>query len=663
MNLDRFTVHNLHGRLDARFGAPCVFITGPNRSGKTSLLRALVTLIACDTRSVARNLGAQPPGMTITATLDGVEHEASVGADGRLAHKIGHVHTPPRQAQEQRAAAFGEAALWSVDRFIGEASKEERATFMAQRIIGDVFTASSIDAVLRESGDGLDEVVKVLRAQSMRVSADDPKLLDALLENSREAARAAQETSLRLARTVAQEEEDRDKRRLPPGTVAHWRAEVERLGELLANARVTREASVAAATRFERATARREKVERRLQELSVPSEREDVAALEAAMREIDGKITAAATLVETCNAGMIASGQAVMAAEREAARLEDRATDTRRAYESCMPVLRLVDVAREMAELLPEGHDLRVEAGFAIDGLTGQTTRADVDAAAAAHAVAVRAVESANKAHQEATVRWFDANQAHKRDVRDLQNERATLAQRKQRAEVQAVFAAREANERIDLERELADLQEQLADAVAPTLEPDVTAAYEAQRAAAQRNADAINDAVQADAALAKHRAARDEAKATATRLRELRGRLEQVRHALLARYTDPVADIASAMMQRVLQSSIAVRSGEVLITNAAGAIYSIDTASDGERVVALVALSVAVRSRLPGWRAAIVDRLDALTPDLADRLARALVEQQRAGVIDNLIIASHHAPDAALDADLFQLVRLGGAA
>lgn len=663
MNLDRFTVHNLHGRLDARFGAPCVFITGPNRSGKTSLLRALVTLIACDTRSVARNLGAQPPGMTITATLDGVEHEASVGADGRLAHKIGHVYTAPKQAQEQRAAVFGEAALWSVDRFIGEASKEERATFMAQRIVGNVFTALDIDAALRESGDGLDAVVKVLRAQSMRVSADDPKLLDVLMETSREAARAAQETSLRLARTVAQEEEDRDKRRLPPGTVAHWRAEADRIGDLLANARVAREASVAAATRFERATARRAKVELRLQELSAPSEREDVAALDAAMKEIDDKIIAARTLVEQRNAEMVATGRAVMQAERDIAHAGARADDALRAYESCMPVLRLVDVAREMAEMLPEGHELRVEAGFAIEGLTGQTTRADVDADAAAHAAAVRAGDAAQKAHQEATVRWFDANQACERDVRALQNERAALAQRKQRAEVQALFATREANERTDLERELADLQAQLADVVAPTLEPDITAAYEEQRKAAQRNADAINDAVQADNALAKHRVARDEAEATATLLRGLRRRLEGTRNLLLSRHTDPVADIASAMMQRVLQSSIAVRSGEVLITNAAGTTYSIDTASDGERVVALVALSVAVRSRLPGWRAAIVDRLDALTPDLADRLARALVEQQRAGVIDNLIIASHHAPDAALDADLFQLVRLGGAA
>ena len=126
-----------------------------------------------------------------------------------------------------------------------------------------------------------------------------------------------------------------------------------------------------------------------------------------------------------------------------------------------------------------------------------------------------------------------------------------------------------------------------------------------------------------------------------------------------MARGAGPVAGVAGSVVRDVLGSELSVRDGDVRITTAKGVNYSVDTASDGERVVVLMAFALAVRSRLPGWRPAFVDRLDALEPELRARFAAKLLDLHAAGMVDNVMIALHG--DASVAPPGYAVVELEG--
>jgi hypothetical protein len=645
-------VRNLHGRLHVTLDRPAVFITGPNRAGKSSILRSLVALIHC----TPKELGSQPPGMRVTAMVDGVEHVSVVGYGGKFDHMIGGIVRPPKAAQAERLAAFGEAGVWSVDSFL-ESSATVRSSFMATRIIGDVFTSADIERELAERQESLVDVAGLLR-----VDIGAPKLMDVLWSSVCEQANAAQAASLQLQRTVAQEEADRESRRLPPGTVAGWRSTAAELSEQIGRAREAQRQA-------------REVMGRRQKTLE---QQADIVARLAAMNEAplpstyvrdwSAEVAAAAAALhgarERHDALMREAAQASQAA-REA---RDRAEAARHFYlsrrhdhESGVSLLRLIDAMQEILGAWPEDWrpDLRGEAEHALSALDAPPRHEDVrkaqvefealDAEAGRLNVAWNQVTSRQ---QTALSEKANAEAEHRR----LQGEETKAF--REGLVAQAAVARWRAGKQ-ELEAALALISETIPDGAPTCMAEDELSALVERHRDAQTKADALNDAAQADIALATHRGQRDVAQARASRLRELRSKLEQVRSALMSRHADPVADIASDITQDVLGNTIAVRGGDVLVTDAFGETYSIDQASDGERVVIMVALSVAVRSRLPGWRAAIVDRLDALTPDLADRLCRALAAKQKAGIIDNVIIACHYEPPAATDGDMFQLIRL----
>ena len=220
-----------------------------------------------------------------------------------------------------------------------------------------------------------------------------------------------------------------------------------------------------------------------------------------------------------------------------------------------------------------------------------------------------------------------------------------------------------------ELRRKLAELAVEREEAVTARSEAtpaaDVSelrnqvAALEAEARTARTNALRLGNAANAQAALAKRRQQARESEAAAKSLRALVDLIAAARVALLEISRDPIAEVATDIAQRVIGARIKVEGGDIRIIRDAVS-YSVDTASDAERVVVLMAFALAVRMRLPGWRPVFVDRLDALEPALRERFATVLRELLAEGKIDNLVIALHG--DASVAPPGFNVIELPGA-
>jgi hypothetical protein len=207
--------------------------------------------------------------------------------------------------------------------------------------------------------------------------------------------------------------------------------------------------------------------------------------------------------------------------------------------------------------------------------------------------------------------------------------------------------------ERLVLERsevqppqDVASLREQIAQ-------------LEAKTRTARANALRIGGLSTMQTALDKRRSQARESEAQAKALRALVEIIAQARVALLEVSRDPIAEVATRIVQRVLGASIKVEGGDVRIVRG-DTVYSVDTASDAERVIVLMAFALAVRLRLPGWRPVFVDRLDAIEAPLRNRLAEVLVEFYHRGEIDNVVIALHG--DASVAPPNYNVIELPGA-
>lgn len=651
MTLESLTVRRLHGRLNVDIDTQRpVFITGPNRAGKSSLLRALSSLAACSTKT----LGDQPGGMSISATIDGTAHRMVVGAGGKLAHEIGGIPAQPKDAAAARKVAFGEAAAWSVEEFLAE-SATKRSAFVAERIISDAFNLWDIRDVLASAFDGEGEDMDKVAAL-LQVALSTPRLLDVLASTCSEQAKVTQADYLRLSKAVDAEDADRANARLPPGTVAQWRSDVasltERIGGLKAGQQAAQRAALARTSNENRKAA----IARRLAELDAQStDVVDIAPLQAEVEKLEGSLAEAR---EAQSAAIAAEGVAGIAQRRAQAHEREVATEVRELvarHEAGVKVGRLIDATEALIELAGEAApNAADEAREAIEDIGRPPRLSEVTSARGRLNEAQAALAAADGVARDTARERNTARERVGRIEGTLHIARASLAQAKARQEALALSVSRAERERAALTEELeglrsADTETSSADA------SDVITGLQKQLQTAQANADALNDAEQASITLERRRGERDAAQVKAARMRELGRKIATARDILLSRQRDPIAQIANTITQRVLGVTLQVQAGEVLVTDARGVTYNVDTASDGERVVVLIALAVAVRTRLPGWKPAIIDRLDALTPDLAGALMKAMYNMWSTGQVDTLIVASHVdidpiGEDAALD-------------
>ena len=126
--LKRLKADDIHGRLTVEVDMTrptCV--VGPNRAGKSTVLRLLSMLVDGDTKPI----GATPSDALIEAvfTVNGRDeaHTMTVPKTGSVDHLVRGRRMPVKAALAARAEIVGQAGTWSVDDFFALSATKRTA--------------------------------------------------------------------------------------------------------------------------------------------------------------------------------------------------------------------------------------------------------------------------------------------------------------------------------------------------------------------------------------------------------------------------------------------------------------------------------------------------------------------------------------------------------
>lgn len=682
MKLERIITRRLHGRLSTTIPTDGpVLLVGPNGAGKSSLLNAALAVMLCD----ASPYGPQPPNALIEVVLDGHDHRMTLGKP--VSHAIDDVPRQAKAAEAERLQIIGAAGRWDLNAFL-KASANKRATFVAEEILRTAWSVAEIDAVLATSREATSvaEIMRRIRAaREARDEAAPPEAemlrkfegmerpLDALLTVLDSEINNTQALVLRLRRAVDQDAADVNAAELPAGTVAQWREKVDTLGKKIADLEAT------------------QRVSKQLQEArqqTTDALTRCSAELAQEVASVDALTSEAASLPDVTDADIAAVKEQLRkvpdadheriaqveldlgSAQVQLGSAQARAEQLRQDELAHRAVRRLVRASRAVAAFFVDVDDdpgllaAVAEMRTAAEGVPATADAEDVVTADLGVAQANERVQSLSAMLQSLTEERdrLSAQQSElQRKVDALSVLKGTTQAR--RADLERQLRA--ANDRVTARQaEVAALQAQLDSApVAADVDVEVLDVLTKERISAQHQADALNDAQGREVQLSERRERVATAERLAGALRVNRATVLAARTGLVKKITNPLEQIAGAIAQNVLGITLAVRNGDVVLTRG-GAEYNIDTASDGERVVLLAGLAIAVRHRLGGWKHAMIDRLDALTEQVRQPFLAELARLHREGVIDTLIVAAHgteadHA--AARDAG-YSIISVGGA-
>jgi DNA repair exonuclease SbcCD ATPase subunit len=679
MKLTKIDVRRLHGRLTMSVPTdrPVLFI-GPNGAGKSSLLNAALAVMLCD----PSGFGPQPPGAVINIELDGHEHRMTLSKPAT--HAVDDVPKAAKAVQAEREQVLGVAGRWDLNAFLAS-SANKRATFVAEEILRTAWSVAEIDRAL-EVGREATSVLAIMRnvraaREARNVDADEvamlkrfetssQKPLDDLLKVLDLEINETQALVLRLRRAIDQDANDLQQRVLPAGTVAQWRTRADQIGQQLADIGAAQRLSEAAATNAQQAAESLVRLR-----ASLAREESSIADLTTELESLrlvdEADIRAARARVwPTDRRDRVQQAEVDAAAVRDTLRGAQNALAIKEDGERSGRALRRLLVAARTVASFFEGVDDDPELLDAVEEM--RQASGEIVMPASADDVA-----KARTAVQALEVRVFEADALLRRLRADLD------AEHKEKNDNEAfINSSISANQRVavrrpGLERQIAALNDRIkatrADIasteqqavqapVVATVDADLLAALRRERQDAQGKADTLNDAQQAEIQLSERRERLRDIEGIASALRVNRTSVHDARSRLVKQIANPLEQIAGAVARNVLGLDLQVRNGDIVLTRS-GAEYHIDTASDGERVVLLAGLAIAVRHRLGGWKHAMIDRLDALTDETRTRFLRELFRLHEEGVIDTLICASHGtAADHTAAKDIgFNIVTVGG--
>lgn len=716
VKLRKIECERVHGRITGEWdftGPTC--IVGPNMAGKSTLLALPLAVML----SEVGRLGAPPAPARIAATfeLDGAKqvHGVTYGPTETTAwYRDGRV-AAARTSAKERQAVIGAASMWDVSEFL-RSSVRERTSWLAANAGAEEWTAADVMAAVDVAYDGLvatarEEHAKVAARAEKRgedapafeqplggswrnLCADNriPTMVGAesgarWIERVTEAVKAAAATKQRQKLDDERGVVDDEKKlaelegSLPPGTVARWTEQaddaVRRAAAFAAQIEHAASASRAITALEDKISriARAEGAARSELDAILLADPVDLAALEASSRAANEQEVQAVTKRDEARTESQALAVKLDDERKRFNRAESAANKVSAERDAAGAFAPVVDAARgvlaawdaedgidEIAATWPSLAEAIVSLREAAASAPTIPTEVEIEKARA-DLVAFRAAGAKLSESTRSAQRRVDALDADVVAARDVA--------RKAHAAFQDARTKAKASEdrAAELRRKLAELAVEREEAVTARSEAtpaaDVSelrnqvAALEAEARTARTNALRLGNAANAQAALAKRRQQARESEAAAKSLRALVDLIAAARVALLEISRDPIAEVATDIAQRVIGARIKVEGGDIRIIRDAVS-YSVDTASDAERVVVLMAFALAVRMRLPGWRPVFVDRLDALEPALRERFATVLRELLAEGKIDNLVIALHG--DASVAPPGFNVIELPGA-
>jgi hypothetical protein len=620
--------------------------TGPNDSGKTTALSAVFLALNGFTE-------AMPDGSMVCAHFElndaawMVRREMVSGKQGLVAGGV----TGVRAAQAEIKRVLGTAGAFSARDYMDlSADKRQRALEPMLRL--DV-TAAAVRE--RLAAAGIDVAWNESQVDREGWSEDGQKYLAELIDGMRLAYTACNN---RLKDLRGADRLDSNQTPTTPGTVAMWRKRLAKIdAEIHELTRQAGEAVGAEVARKELESAL-EAIEKRAASTALLAAKNAKATAEDGLRECEAALERRGHVLDQC-ASVHKLRQEEWRAARNALDRWSKANEIVVAlsqlevlWEAVGEVARASDGMVEALEAggmikLPEALGKLESIYYALDAIR---QNGDPDEAAGHRAL----VDAAHRASERAGSERIQAGEAHTRAKNALERAKQELSHRRQAVESAQQTATADSERREELLNRLGEL---------PTM-PEATAealkGLRSKRVDVQASHDQANDAAAKWAADEERRLARTSATVARDKLRESGKKAKVLEAELLQESLTPVLGIAERICMDVLGKRLRVTFNKgalvSLETENGGHRWMLSAASQSERVVAMMALQVALQNQLDGWRHVVVDDLEALEQERRTRFTAAMAQLHSEGVIDNFLGASvadgWEAPESLMDYD-----------
>lgn len=616
---------------------PALYVTGPNESGKTTLL----DLVAYGVTGPSRR--AHPTLTEVDLVWDefALWRQSGPEQDHQLRTScpvMGPGSAPMstskiRDGETAIAARIGPLQVFDALALFAATPTERRrvlAPLMAPALAPDV-----VAAAFREAGVAYTQlpplVQEHMQPDALRRITDGLEWGQTWLTQLRDAKNAMQARAERNRRAV-DAAVDRLQRggEAPPTSLDHWRLQLAEAEEALVRARTARDEQRHLHMAIAAAEARRDAATRAPQPNRAAMARANVATWERHLESVEAAVVRARAQRNEAAADADQAVHRLEKLETAAAAHEDAAAANRLRH-LLVPLVALASAADA-----PEAR----QAATQVQALLDAQTRAPEELAAARTMVA--------STDRRTAVTHAALVQAEK----VVGDTRATL-QLARAAVDQAEHA--DAAERAALAAELEASQAAVADLPATTSRNALADAVTAAEARVQEVQGEVDRATRYDALVAERDSLLQLAKALAdgrTQLHQLEKRAEEAFGVVLGRAAERLTTTASQITQATMGRPVTIdpANGWNLYLGQ----HLVEHLSESTTVILGASLHAAARLLLPGWRALLLDGLEVVEDVRRVRLVRALA---RAG-LDNVIVAAVADGIVPRD-DLVQLVQL----
>lgn len=632
-----------------------VIITGPNDSGKTTLLNAVDVAMSGTTS----DLGVDGH---VDLEFDADPYTVSRYIDDKGKHQmqVGRV-SGVRKAGAEAHRMLGSAGTFSAVAFLALSADKKQASLDQS---GAVRTTLDVGAV-RQRLDDAGWAEPALLHLEVGGGRGRPPAWPRVNEGQRYLSECrdwlreqhkANEARIKSLRG-AQAEADKTTPEMPEGTAATWAAKRSTINATIAGIAARRGEIMGLG-------AGRKVVEERLQKVSATiAQINDKTGSHPKIIEIDKKTASDSRdrIAELHDSIELAIGEGRDAANavKEYTRAERAVgvdldhlnkvveqADAMRGAASTLQVL--VDAAANMVAEFPEHRALTGSEQALQDAIFKIQSLGSVDVSA--ELIEQRKTKVVERAGIRAKL---DAAQRRQRasadNVQRMERAKAQHTTSRDRADASVVTkggALEMYNKQLlDLAKERETLTDQLAEL--PVVD-HTTVDIEEQGARAEL-AD-VENVLQRFADSAGHLAAIEERRADITDAIEARQQIvsagKTVKKVLLdsmAEALEPLTSIASGITKDVMGAEMRLLSdgGINLSLDFDGELVDLKDASNSQRMTALMALQVAVQSKVPGWRSVFLDDLEGLEADRRTKFVEAMAKAMRDGLIDNFVGAS----------------------
>lgn len=697
----QFIRGDVHGLKHEERLQACVVVLGPNDTGKTTLLN----LAAMALNSPSQQTKALDADWSAHASFDSdkpdehpllVRREMRGGLHALQVTRGLEMETKIRKGQALIDSHLGTAPTFSALDYLHQLSPDARVSFLESKILRVEWTRGAVYfESLVPAGLSHDTIIKLMDQWAHKGGYGDPdtaekrdgqQMLVGLREGLRQRHRELSAEAKELRGAISQAEANRPTD-LPPGTVAHWRVELEKHDAVIAEHRERK--GVIDGQRSARA--------------ALLSQRDGLARAIAAANEDDWSdgdashkraVTERTDRVAVVVASHDQAGQAMQAAQAEQ---ERRRTDLDEIVNLCRDaetelamaqafardaesVREVIDLARLVTlhldnwldpetapETLVESTKRLRGAVAVVDDVSGPDTLkrlSDAIQGLSKQRVGLQTLAGvASRAYDRAAALDRETAEVVTRARDSLAAGEKALQTHGERWKQAAADVARWTTEKETTEASLAELPDGDADAV-----DEVLTQLGQERERLVSNVDRLNDHAGAMAALESHRAKLRQATDLRDQVTDAGKRVKAATVSRMAAAIEPVTAPASLITQQVLGMELGIdleQGGMPYLYADAPARggptgrIPVFSASHSQRSVALMALQAAIQSKLRGWRSVVLDDLEHLEPERRTKFVEAMRDAvHERGLLHNFMCAA--VADGWEPPDGVQIIRLG---